>query len=100
MTVFGVLVSGLLGMFSALVLALLLCIVVCRIKFQGRKPAIDDTKVIAFFHPHCFAGGGGERVLWKAIQVLGELHEQGFPLSVVIYTIDEPKASSCYKEGA
>jgi hypothetical protein len=96
MTVFGVvLVSGLLVMFSAVALALLLWIVMCRIKFQRRTTA--DTKMIAFFHPHCSAGGGGERVLWKAIQVLGELHEQGFPLSAVIYTIDEPKAS--YKKG-
>jgi alpha-1,2-mannosyltransferase len=95
MTALGVLVSGLLMMFSALALVFLCCLVMCRIKFQGRKTA--DTNVIAFFHPHCSAGGGGERVLWKAVQVLGELHEQGFPLSVVIYTIDEPKAS--YKEG-
>jgi alpha-1,2-mannosyltransferase len=53
--------------------------------------------VVAFFHPHCSAGGGGERVLWKAVQVLGDLHDQGLPLKVVIYTIGEPKAS--YKEG-
>jgi len=36
-------------------------------------------------------------VLWKAIQVLGDLHDKGFPLEIIIYTIDEPKAS--YKEG-
>ena len=28
--------------------------------------------VIAFFHPYCTGGGGGERVLWKMIQVLGD----------------------------
>ncbi len=32
--------------------------------------------VIGFFHPHCSAGGGGERVLWKFIQTLGELKEE------------------------
>ncbi|KAL7530949.1 hypothetical protein ACHAXR_003767 [Thalassiosira sp. AJA248-18] len=35
----------------------------------------DGTYVIGFFHPHCSAGGGGERVLWKSIQALGELKE-------------------------
>ncbi len=32
--------------------------------------------VIGFFHPYCSAGGGGERVLWKFIQALGELKER------------------------
>lgn len=26
--------------------------------------------VIAFFHPYCNAGGGGERVLWCAINAM------------------------------
>lgn len=30
-----------------------------------RKP-----KSFAFFHPYCDAGGGGERVLWKAVTAL------------------------------
>ena len=29
--------------------------------------------VLAFFHPYCTGGGGGERVVWKMIQVLGEM---------------------------
>jgi alpha-1,2-mannosyltransferase len=52
--------------------------------------------VVGFFHPFCSAGGGGERVLWKAIQVLGDLHDKGLPLEVVVYTIDSTKES--YKE--
>lgn len=32
--------------------------------------------VIGFFHPYCSAGGGGERVLWKFIQALGQLKEE------------------------
>lgn len=57
-------------------------------------------KVVGFFHPHCSAGGGGERVLWKALQVLGELQEEDgsskskqknkLKLHAVIYTIDPP----------
>ena len=35
----------------------------------------DDPFIIGFFHPNCSAGGGGERVLWKAIQALGEVKE-------------------------
>jgi len=26
--------------------------------------------VVGFFHPYCNAGGGGERVLWAAIQAI------------------------------
>ena len=32
---------------------------------NGRSPLI-----VAFFHPYCNAGGGGERVLWVAIKAL------------------------------
>lgn len=35
----------------------------------------DGTFVVGFFHPRCSAGGGGERVLWKSIQALGEMKE-------------------------
>ena len=44
------------------------------------------SKVLGFFHPNCAAGGGGERVLWSAIAVLGKLHDRGLQLNVVIYT--------------
>jgi hypothetical protein len=70
----------------------------------------QDAFVVGFFHPRCSSGGGGERVLWKSIQALGELREGGGgggrtssgttderkktknvgKLSVVVYTIDEP----------
>jgi hypothetical protein len=62
-----------------------------------RKQTKGTKKVIAFFHPYCAAGGGGERVLWKIIEVLGGLYEQGFDMEVIIYTIDPP--SSSYKDG-
>jgi hypothetical protein len=72
----------------------------------------EGTFVIGFFHPRCGAGGGGERVLWKAIQALAELKEDAIQcrgdfdeglrhdslvtrhcrnLAVAVYTIDEPK---------
>ena len=35
----------------------------------------DGTFIVGFFHPYCTSGGGGERVLWKSIQALGELKD-------------------------
>lgn len=55
-----------------------------KAQFGARK-----KKLIAFFHPHCSAGGGGERVLWKAIQALGEIYNQGIDMEIVIYTCDD-----------
>ena len=90
----------------------LLCIIYFRIYFHNKRfkaseyfPITDSdllqkkTRVIAFFHPHCSAGGGGERVLWKAIQNLGELQTSGVQinLKVAVYTSDPFHDS--YKEG-
>jgi len=67
-------------------------IMIYRHKFDRvkRRTSVGDNIVVGFFHPNCSAGGGGERVLWKAIQALGELREVGFLISVVIYTFDSP----------
>ncbi|KAH8826769.1 mannosyltransferase [Flagelloscypha sp. PMI_526] len=32
--------------------------------------SLNETKIVAFFHPYCNAGGGGERVLWTAIAAI------------------------------
>lgn len=79
----------------------------------------EGTFTIAFFHPHCSSGGGGERVLWKTVEALGQLKEEALNnnhgdklrhksvrnlmseevrnncknLAVIIYTIDEPSES-------
>ena len=42
--------------------------------------------VVAFFHPYCNDGGGGERVLWIAVQALAD-HDK--KLKLVIYTGDK-----------
>jgi alpha-1,2-mannosyltransferase len=57
---------------------------------NGRLRRKQQRKVLGFFHPYCSGGGGGERVLWKMVQVLAELNQKGFPLQVVIYTVDPP----------
>lgn len=67
-------------------------------KYSKKRWALGSPKVIAFFHPYCSGGGGGERVLWKMIEVLGDLLDRGTALhQVVVYTIDSPSPS--YKEG-
>lgn len=96
-SVSSTLLSGILLLCTISLVTLIICIVACRIKFRKRAPASRRPIVIAFFHPYCSAGGGGERVLWKAVQVLGELQQHGLALEVVIYTIDKPRAN--YKEG-
>ena len=55
--------------------------VVCRL----RRPSSDGPQ-IAFFHPYCNDGGGGERVLWVGIAAL---LAQKPGLKVAIYTGDD-----------
>eukprot|EP00804_Cyclotella_cryptica_P002710 CCRYP_009621-RB/>CCRYP_009621-RB protein AED:0.07 eAED:0.07 QI:21/1/1/1/1/1/4/889/522 len=105
-----------LSSFTALLLTILtVSIQLCRRHFAQLRNSIrictDDTNsrneqplLVAFFHPNCSAGGGGERVLWKAIGALGEMKEEGEKkmnlgerrdtccrLSVVVYTTDEER---------
>ena len=39
-----------------------------------RNEALDKKSnpffTIGFFHPFCYSGGGGERVLWSAVKIL------------------------------
>ncbi|OQR68872.1 GDP-Man:Man(3)GlcNAc(2)-PP-Dol alpha-1 [Tropilaelaps mercedesae] len=46
---------------------------------------IGKKRTYSFFHPYCNAGGGGERVLWTAIQTV---HESYPDVAVVVYTGD------------
>ncbi|KAG8452792.1 hypothetical protein GDO86_004546 [Hymenochirus boettgeri] len=43
-------------------------------------------KVVAFFHPYCSAGGGGERVLWCALRSLQKRYKDAM---YVVYTGDK-----------
>ncbi|KAJ6499516.1 mannosyltransferase [Mycena vitilis] len=62
-----------------------------------RKALLDSlslpaaTKVLAFFHPYCNAGGGGERVLWTAIAYIQRTHPG---LLCVVYTGDTSATKS------
>ncbi|CAH0397661.1 unnamed protein product [Chilo suppressalis] len=57
-------------------------------KLQRRK---RDGANVAFFHPYCKAGGGGERVLWVAIKALLARYPD---TTIYIYTVEtaEPQA--------
>jgi len=45
----------------------------------------DGITTVGFFHPYCNAGGGGERVLWCAINAL---HQDRSDVHCVVYTGD------------
>lgn len=56
-----------------LVAVLVLLVLAVRLWFQSirkARRAKDRRATVAFFHPYCNAGGGGERVLWCAIRAL------------------------------
>ncbi|KYO34357.1 GDP-Man:Man(3)GlcNAc(2)-PP-Dol alpha-1,2-mannosyltransferase [Alligator mississippiensis] len=77
--------------------ALCLCLVVLlwgvRLWLQHRKDQSASTGkdgkrqlVVAFFHPYCNAGGGGERVLWCALRTLQKKYKDA---TYVVYTGDK-----------
>ncbi|XP_040847400.1 GDP-Man:Man(3)GlcNAc(2)-PP-Dol alpha-1,2-mannosyltransferase isoform X2 [Ochotona curzoniae] len=65
----GLIVCGILCVCVAVVLWII------RLLLQKKKKSVSSKNgknqmVIAFFHPYCNAGGGGERVLWCALRAL------------------------------
>ena len=97
MEIVSVFRNALLYLISAVTLLIALVVGWHRVP-SGRHRRRRRRGTIAFFHPHCSAGGGGERVLWKMVQVLGDLVDRGMLLGqVVIYTVDKPSAS--YQQG-
>jgi len=77
-----------------LVECLLGCLLIGMVRWSARnsRKRRGNKKVVAFYHPHCSGGGGGERVLWKMVQVLAESASQTAVDHVIIYTI-EPHTS-------
>lgn len=57
-----------------------------RIMFPNRKH--DADVCIGFFHPYCNAAGGGERVLWCALESLGAAAADR-RIKVIIYSGDK-----------
>jgi len=59
----------------------------------------EKTLCIAFFHPYCSGGGGGERVLWKIVTALNRLHREGArKFHIIIYSCEDWNEDD--KEGA
>lgn len=52
------------------------------------RPSGSKT-IIAFFHPYCNGGGGGERVLWCAITALAK-QSYVSSIKIIIYCGDKP----------
>ncbi|CAM9347218.1 unnamed protein product [Chrysoparadoxa australica] len=49
----------------------------------------QDCDVVGFFHPYCNSGGGGERVLWRAVHAINRSRAgKGRKIHVLIYTGD------------
>ncbi|NWU90311.1 ALG11 mannosyltransferase, partial [Upupa epops] len=99
---------------SLLIPALFLSGVVCmclvlllwglRLWIQQRKKQFTSatgdgkrTLLVAFFHPYCNAGGGGERVLWCAIRTLQKRYRN---VTCVVYTGDRDATAEEIVEGA
>uniref|UniRef100_UPI0035900A2B GDP-Man:Man(3)GlcNAc(2)-PP-Dol alpha-1,2-mannosyltransferase n=1 Tax=Myxine glutinosa TaxID=7769 RepID=UPI0035900A2B len=53
-----------------------------RLYCAWRRRGEAHRPVVAFFHPYCNAGGGGERVLWCAIRALQKRYPEA---SIVVY---------------
>eukprot|EP00049_Salpingoeca_infusionum_P016738 m.345667 g.345667 ORF g.345667 m.345667 type:complete len:474 (+) comp16141_c1_seq13:1907-3328(+) len=67
-------------------MAVALVVVALRLILSRRSPRPKGTTLtMAFFHPYCNAGGGGERVLWCAIAALHQTHPH---IHTVVYTGD------------
>ncbi|XP_062303576.1 GDP-Man:Man(3)GlcNAc(2)-PP-Dol alpha-1,2-mannosyltransferase-like, partial [Osmerus eperlanus] len=80
--------------------ALVLLVVGVRFWLQANRNARiarDGRPTVAFFHPYCNAGGGGERVLWCSLRALQNRYPD---LSFVVYTGDQGVTSHQILDGA
>ncbi|XP_056444989.1 GDP-Man:Man(3)GlcNAc(2)-PP-Dol alpha-1,2-mannosyltransferase [Gadus chalcogrammus] len=83
-----------------LVAVLVLLVAGLRLWFQSNRAARrarDGRPTVAFFHPYCHAGGGGERVLWCAIRALQNRYPE---VNVVVYTGDLEVSGAQILDGA
>ncbi|XP_049878415.1 GDP-Man:Man(3)GlcNAc(2)-PP-Dol alpha-1,2-mannosyltransferase [Pectinophora gossypiella] len=62
-----------------------------RIKERKMERRKRDGANVAFFHPYCNAGGGGERVLWVAIKALLARYPD---TNIYIYTVETAEPQS------
>ncbi|XP_053561007.1 GDP-Man:Man(3)GlcNAc(2)-PP-Dol alpha-1,2-mannosyltransferase [Bombina bombina] len=94
------------GLFISVVLCLFLVILFVCVRVwikQKKKQAVQldkdgkQHKVVAFFHPYCNAGGGGERVLWCALRALQKRYKDAI---YIVYTGDKDVTGEQILNGA
>ncbi|XP_025204593.1 GDP-Man:Man(3)GlcNAc(2)-PP-Dol alpha-1,2-mannosyltransferase [Melanaphis sacchari] len=71
--------------FIAAFIVLIVSIAGLRWHYASKKRKCPTQFSIAFFHPYCNAGGGGERVLWCAVNAVNTVYPK---VKIVIYTGD------------
>ncbi|KAM9835911.1 GDP-Man:Man(3)GlcNAc(2)-PP-Dol alpha-1,2-mannosyltransferase [Aulostomus maculatus] len=69
----------------AILVLLLLAVRLWLQSNRNARRARNGRPTVAFFHPYCNAGGGGERVLWCAIRALQNRYTD---INFVVYTGD------------
>lgn len=60
--------------------------------YAKKRLKCTNRIVLGFFHPHCDAGGGGERVLWVMIAALLSCEETASRIKIVIYSGEQLKS--------
>ena len=87
--------DALLAAAAAALLALTLLVAAIHATRRLFFPAVTEPRkcTLAFFHPYCAAGGGGERVLWCAIQALHSAPSRAH-FHMVVYCGDDVDAAT------
>lgn len=89
--------DGIVIEFSSILIAV---IVIIALAFRLQQSiGVKNTEtgkeiVLAFFHPHCDSGGGGERVLWVIIDALLQDESLCNKLKICIYCAKAVKEKS------
>lgn len=78
---------------TILVTVLVTICLLARIRFPN-KITTDEEITLAFFHPNCDNGGGGERVLWVMIDALLKEDALRKKLRICIYSSKDPRNKS------
>lgn len=89
-------------LYLSLFLSLLLLLILLGVRFwlqswRKTRRSQNGGPAVAFFHPYCNAGGGGERVLWCALRALMNRYPD---VSFVVYTGDQGVTPEQILEGA
>uniref|UniRef100_A0A8C5LS27 GDP-Man:Man(3)GlcNAc(2)-PP-Dol alpha-1,2-mannosyltransferase n=1 Tax=Leptobrachium leishanense TaxID=445787 RepID=A0A8C5LS27_9ANUR len=94
------------GLVVSCSLCLLIFVILCGLRLWIQRKKTQNVQVdkegrrkpvVAFFHPYCNAGGGGERVLWCALRTLQKRYKDAI---FVVYTGDKEVSEEQILNGA